>query len=114
MEMLKEVSHRLKVLGDGACLYRATEEGAAVAKVHSVQRQLEHEATARQLGASEVVIPLHIDGESEVVQHTISKCPSFAGRTGGTGHGALKSEETRSRNSVRLGRKKGQVCRKLC
>jgi hypothetical protein len=38
MEVLKEVSHSLKVLGDGACLYRATEEGAAVAEVHGVQR----------------------------------------------------------------------------
>jgi alpha-D-ribose 1-methylphosphonate 5-triphosphate synthase subunit PhnG len=69
---------------------------------------------AWQLGASEFVRPLHIDGKSEVVQHTISKRPSFTGRMGGTGHGALKSDETRSRNSVRLGRKKGQVCRKLC
>jgi hypothetical protein len=103
MEALKEVSHSLKVLGYGACLCRATEEGAAVAKVHGVQRQLEREASALQLGTGEVVHPLHIDGEPEVVQHAISKRPSFAGRTGGTSHGALKSDEMRSRNSVRLG-----------
>jgi hypothetical protein len=36
MKALKEVSHRLKVLGNGAGLDRATEEGAADAKVHGV------------------------------------------------------------------------------
>jgi hypothetical protein len=100
MEALKEVSHRLKVLGNSAGLDRATEEGAAVAKVHGVQGQLERKASAWQLGAGEVVRPLHIDGELEVMQHAISKRLSLAGRTGGTGHGALKSDEARSHNNV--------------
>jgi hypothetical protein len=43
------------------------------------------------------------------VQHMVSKF----GRTGRTGDGAVKRDKVRSHNSARLGRKEGQVCRKL-
>jgi hypothetical protein len=98
IESLEEVALQPKVLVPALIVQQRRDPPLPRCMAYNASWSMRH-----RRGSVAPMGPAHIDGKPEVMQHTVSKCPSFTGRMGGTGHGALKSDEARSRKSTQIG-----------
>jgi hypothetical protein len=113
-EQGKEAGGSVDILLDGVQLEALAKEARAKTEMDGVDSQLNLPALLGRLEQEEVVIPIHKEAGSEVMEATGTSRPKFLGSTQGTGLGPEKSLDVRSCSSSGLGRKKSQDARKGC